>query len=139
MVGLCNAMATPIRRFALTRDTGCVFEGVWRDDLGGGGGSNEELAQEFAALAAKFLSAEWYPGALQGGRTGTQQGALTAMFNFMLVFGLWADPFPHFNKHGANDQQVPEFELLNDIVGTGVGINAGGRLNQFTGPNGLLN
>lgn len=139
IVGLCNATATPVRRFVLTRDTGCVFEGKWRDDLGGGGGSNEEIAQEFAALAARFLAAQWYPGATQGGRTGTQQGALTAMFNFMLVYSLWADPFPHFNRHGANANQVPEYILLDDLVGSGQGATASGFLNVFTGPGGLLN
>ena len=139
VVGLCNAPATLIRRFALIRDTGCVFDGAWRDDLGGGGGSNVEISQEFAALAAKFLAAEWYPGATQGGRSGTQQGALMAMFNFMLVYGLWADPFPHFNQHGANATLVPEYILLNDLVGSGQGNTASGFLNVFTGPGGLLN
>jgi hypothetical protein len=115
-----------------------VFEGKWRDRIGGEGSSNEEVAQEFATLAADFLAAEWYPGATQGGRTGTQQGALTAMFNFMLVFGLWADPFPHFNRHNTNPNQVPEYVLLNDIVSPS-SSGGGGRLDEFTGAGGLLN
>ncbi len=97
------------------------------------------MAADFADLSAAFLKAQWYPGANQPGR-GDQQGALTAMFNFMLVYQLWGNQFPHFNKHEANATQVPEFTLLNDLVnGSAPGNNGNsGLLDLFTGSLGLL-
>ncbi len=138
IVSFCDSNSTPVLRFPLTRDFSYVFEGsIWQDQISGDD-SSEVTARDFANLSALFLAAQWYPGANQPGR-GDQQGALVAMFNFMLDFALWANQFPHFPSHGANATQVPEYELLEDIVGTGSGINAKGFLNNFTGPNGLLN
>ena len=64
---------------------------------------------------------------------GDQQGALTAMYSFMLTYTFWANQCPHFPWHSAgNVGQVPEYELLNDV-----GAN-NARLDEFTGQNGLL-
>jgi hypothetical protein len=130
VVGLCEATGTPMMRFALTRDSSFVFEGsVWQNQLSDGD-SSEVMAQSFATASAKFLASQWYPGAHQG---GDQQGALVAMFNFMLVYGLWANQCPHFPKHNAASAvQVPEYELLFDVGGNNK------RLDEFTGGNGLL-
>lgn len=130
VVGLCDPAGTPMLRFALTRDSSYVFEGsVWYDQIFGGD-SNEVMAQNFAEMAAKFLASQWYPGAHQG---GDQQGALVAMFNFMLVYGLWANQCPHFPWHSAaSAAQVPEYELLFDVGGNSK------RLDEFTGTSGLL-
>jgi type II secretory pathway pseudopilin PulG len=130
VVGLCDPTGTPMLRFALTKDTSYVFEGnVWYDQLSGGD-SKEVMAQAFAALSAQFLASQWYSGSHQG---GDQQGALVAMFNFMLVYGLWANQCPHFPWHSASSAtQVPEYELLYDVGGNNQ------RLDEFTGGNGLL-
>jgi type II secretory pathway pseudopilin PulG len=137
-VGLCNPAGTPMLRFRLTRDLGYVFDGsIWHDQISGGD-SSEVMAQEFADLSVKFLASQWYPGANQPGR-GDQQGALTAMFNFMLIFSMWADQFPHFPRHGANANQVPEYQLLDALVGPSTGGSGSDLLNLFTGANGLLN
>ena len=139
IVGLCDYSGTPILRFQLTEDCSFVFEGsIWQDQISGGG-SSEAMAADFADLSAAFLKAQWYPGANQPGR-GDQQGALTAMFNLMLVYQLWGNQFPHFNKHEANATQVPEFTLLNDLVnGSAPGNNGNsGLLDLFTGSLGLL-
>jgi type II secretory pathway pseudopilin PulG len=132
VVGLCDSTGTPIMRFVLTRDSGFVFEGgAWHTQITGGD-SNEVMANNFAELAAKFLAAQWYPGAHQAGR-GDQQGALIGMFNLMLVFSMWADQYPHFPRHGANQQSVPEFVLLNDLVNSSTpGGGTSGLLDKFT-------
>ena len=139
VVGLCDSSGTPMMRFQLTRDTGFVFESsVWNKDIGGSS-TSEAMAADFADLSAKFLAAQLYPGANSQSR-GDQQGALAAMFNFMLVFQLWADQFPHFPMHGANNSSVTEFILLNDLINSSTpGNGAAGFLDQFTGANGLLN
>jgi len=140
VVGLCDSSGTPIMRFPLTRDTGFVFESsVWNKEIGGSS-TTEAMAGDFADLSAKFLAAQLYPGANSQSR-GDQQGALAAMFNFMLVFQLWADQFPHFPKHGANNSSVTEFQLLNDLTNSSTPGSPGGSgfLDLFTGANGLLN
>jgi hypothetical protein len=131
-VALCDSAGNPLTRFALTEDFSFVFEaGSWRYEIFLAN-SSEVMAQDFAELTAKFLAAQWYPGSHQG---GDQQGALIAMFNFMLVYGLWANQCPHFPWHSASSgTQVPEYELMFDIGGNG----SSGRLNEFTGANGLL-
>src|SRR5262249_6237792 len=123
-------LTNPIIRFVLTRDAGFVFEGgIWHDQVLTGN-SSEVMAQDFASMAAQFLATQWYPGSHQG---GDQQGALVAMFNFMLVYGLWANQCPHFPWHSASSGiQVPEWELLNSVGGNNQ------RLDEFTGQNGLL-
>jgi type II secretory pathway pseudopilin PulG len=130
VVDLCDSSQTSVLRFALRKDSSYVFEGgIWQN-LISGGDSKEVMAQDFAAQAAKFLATQWYPGSHQG---GDQQGALVAMFNFMLVYGLWANQCPHFPWHSASSSvQVPEYQLLNSI-----GAN-NARLDEFTGANGLL-
>jgi len=131
VVGLWDTTnGTPMMRVALTRDSSFAFEGgTWLNQVLNGD-SNEVMAQDFAALAAQFLASQWYPGAHQG---GDQQGALVAMFDFMLVYGLWANQCPHFPWHSASSgTQVPEYELLYDIGGNSQ------RLSEFTGTSGLL-
>jgi type II secretory pathway pseudopilin PulG len=130
VVSVCDATATPMLRFSLTKDTSYVFEGgFWHPQISGGA-PNEVMAQDFANLAARFLATQWYPGSHQG---GDQQGSLVAMFNYMLVFGLWANQCPHFNQHNAaSAAQVPEYELLFDVGGNSR------RLDEFTGTSGLL-
>lgn len=138
VVGLCDSAGTPMLRFPLTNDYSFVFEGsIWVDQISGGD-SSEVMAAEFADLATRFLAAQWYPGANQPGR-GDQQGALIAMYNFMLVFSMWANQFPHFPTHGANQQQVPEYQLMNDLIGPSSGGSSSDLLDLFTGANGLLN
>jgi len=130
-LSLCNAGGLPVRRVMLTKDESFVYEGgVWRTVIGGDG-SSEQIAQDFAALAAKFLAAQWCVGAHQG---GDQQGALVAMFNFMLIYGMWANQCPHFPDHGATKANVPEYQMLMDLGGNGT-IS---RINEFTGTDGLL-
>jgi len=130
VLGLCDASGVPMTRYALSRDIGFVFEaGLWRGQIMGANSGNS-LADNFGAKAASFLAAQWYPGAHQG---GDQQGALTAMYSFMLTYTLWANQCPHFPWHSAaSKSQVPEYELLNDV-----GAN-NARLDEFTGQNGLL-
>jgi hypothetical protein len=130
VVGLCDSSGTPMQRFALNQDSSYVFEGsVWNNVISGED-SREAMAQNFAALAQNFLASQWYAGSHQG---GDQQGALVAMFNFMLVYGLWANECPHFPQHNAaSATQVPEYQLLDQI-----GAN-NARLDEFTGSNGLL-
>ncbi len=139
LVGLCDSSGTPMMKFQLTNDVSFVFEGsVWQGEIGSGE-SSEAMAQGFADLSVKFLAAQWYPGANHPGR-GDQQGALTGMFNFMLVFSLWADQYPHYPKHGANANQVPEYQLLDALVNNNTpnGNGGSGYLDRFTGSGGLL-
>jgi type II secretory pathway pseudopilin PulG len=136
-VGLCDSAGVPRRKFVLTRDEGFVFEGdTWSDYLSNEG-SNELLAAEFADLALRFMDIEWASSAHQG---ADQQGSVVAMFNFMLVYTLWANQCPHFPWHGitGSGESVPEYQFLEQIEGGGTGVNASGRLNEFTGANGLL-
>lgn len=132
MLSLNNAGGLPMRRVMITRDESFVFEsGAWRDAIGGES-SSEAIAQDFASMAAKFLAAQWYTGSHQG---GDQQGAMIAMFDFMLIYGMWANQCPyHFPWHGANNANVPEYLLLVDMGGNGTGC----RINEFTGQDGLL-
>lgn len=129
VVGLCKLNGTPLTRYVLTRDISFVFEeGLWRGQIMGiVSGSTQ--ADNFAQKAGQFLAAQWYAGAHQG---GDQQGALTAMYSFMYTYTLWANQCPHFPSHGAPNQQVPEFEMLSDVA------DPNKRLDEFTGPNGLL-
>jgi type II secretory pathway pseudopilin PulG len=131
-LSLCDAGGLPDRRVMLTKDESFVFEGgIWKPVIGGEG-SSEIIAQDFAAMGAKFLAAQWYTGAHQG---GDQQGALVAMFNFMLIYGMWANECPpHFPDHGANKANVPEYQMLMDLGGNGTVS----RINEFTGTDGLL-
>jgi prepilin-type N-terminal cleavage/methylation domain-containing protein len=141
-VGLCDSSGTAMMKFQLTNDVSFVFEGsIWQDHIGGGGGdSSLAMAQNFANLSAKFLSAQWYPGSNHPGR-GNQQGALTGMFDFMLMFSMWANQYPHYPKHGATAQQVPEYQLLDALINNNSPGAPGGSgyLDLFTGAGGLLN
>src|SRR5262249_22040379 len=118
-----------IQRVKLTRDESFVYEAdIWNNTLIGGT-SHEAMAQNFATMAEKFMAAQWNGSAVKG----DQQGALAAMFNFMLVYGLWANQCPHFPWHSASSStQVPEYELMNDVGGNSQ------ILDTFTGANGLL-
>jgi hypothetical protein len=136
VVGLCDSSGTLRRRVVLTRDESLVFEGDMWSDYVVYEGSNEMLANEFADLAARFMDISWAPGAHQG---ADQQGAVVSIFNFLLVYTLWANQCPHFPSHGVNEKSVPEYDMLQKIEGGGSGNNAFGRLNEFTGVNGLLN
>jgi hypothetical protein len=130
-LGLCDGGGLPVNRCMITKDESFVFEGgIWKKGVGGDG-SSEMIAQDFAALAAKFLATQWYTGAHQG---GDQQGALVAMFDFMLIYGMWANQCPHFPDHGATKGNVPEYQLLMDMAGNGTVS----RINEFTGTDGLL-
>jgi type II secretory pathway pseudopilin PulG len=130
VVGLGDVTGTPMTRHVLTQDISFVFEnGLWRAQVMGISTSNSQ-ADNFAAKAASFLAAQWFPGAHQG---GDQQGALTAMYSFMYTYTLWADQWPHFPSHNASSAvQVPEYELMDDV-----GHNSG-FLDSFTGQGGLL-
>ena len=138
VVGLCDTNGVPGKRVVLTRDESFVFDGnAWSDYLVYEG-SNETLANDFADLAETFMSNTWAPTAHQG---ADQQGAMLAMFNFMLVYTLWANQCPtHFPAHGITGQgtSVPEYQFLQQVGGSGSGQNAFGRLGEFTGQNGLL-
>ena len=130
VVGLCDLNGTPMTRYLLTRDIGFVFEdGLWRGQIMGLNTANSQ-ADTFGANAAQFLAAQWYSGAHQG---GDQQGALSAMYDFMYTYTLWANQCPHFPTHNApSATQVPEYELLSDVGDQNM------RLDEFTGKNGLL-
>jgi prepilin-type N-terminal cleavage/methylation domain-containing protein len=112
VVGLCDTGGNLMARHILSRNISFVFErGLWREQITGAFTGVSE-ADEFAEEAADFLSAQWNTSAHQG---ADQQGVLAAMYSFMYVFTLWADQSPHFPKHGAAANQVPEFLLLRDV------------------------
>ncbi len=130
-LSLCDSAGLSTRRLMLTNDESFVYErGIWGTGIGGEG-SSEVIAKDFAALAAKFLATQWYTGAHQG---GDQQGALVAMFDYMLIYGMWANQCPHFADHGAMKANVPEYQMLMGLAGNGTEA----RINEFTGTDGLL-
>ncbi len=143
VVALCGASDVPIpppmTRHVLTEDISFVFEeGLWRAQIMGLQTGNSQ-ADDFGDRAASFLAAQWYAGAHQG---ADQQGALTAMYSFMYIYTLWANQCPHFESHGIpSPGSVPEYLLL-DSVGRAKNPDqpngTGGRLDEFTGQNGLL-
>jgi prepilin-type N-terminal cleavage/methylation domain-containing protein len=116
-VSLCNGAGVPATRLVLSRDMGFVFEAnMWRDQIMGMGFADSQ-PDDFAAKAKVFLEAEWNTNARQGGaNTADQQTVLSAMYSFMYTYTLWANQRPHFPYHGAPQQQVPEFEMLQDVA-----------------------
>lgn len=92
---------------------------------------NEAVANEFATVAANFLRSDLATGAFKA----NQQGAVVAMFNFMLVYQLWANKCPHFPTYGQQKNDIPEYLLMRDVAG---GDGQAGYLNDFTGTGGLL-
>ena len=131
-LGLCDVKTNVLQRVLLTRDESFVWDGLnWRDDLQGQD-PNDLLAQDFADLAAQFIAAGT-PGTAQQG--AAPQGAVVGMFNFMLVYSLWANQCPHFPTYSApNNLEVPEYQLMLDVGANG----QSSFMNDFTGPNGLL-
>lgn len=140
-VTLMYPSGEPQERILLTRDKSYAFDGSrWTDDFYGPG-SLEDTAQTFAYWAFRFMQAGWAPTAQQG---KTPEGAVTAMYDFMLVFSLWANKCDgsgnHFPTYGQNagSTSVPEYILLDEIAGGGLNNN-NSFMSDFTGPTGLLN
>jgi len=131
-VGLCDLSSNLVKRVKLVRDESFVWDGkTWGDDLSDTD-RNDGIGQDFATLAAQFMAAGT-PGTAQQG--AAPQGAVVAMFNYMLVYGLWANKCPHFPTYSAsNIREVPEYVLMLDVAGNGLSSY----LNEFTGNNGLL-
>jgi type II secretory pathway pseudopilin PulG len=129
------------RRILLTCDGSCGFNGSqWADDYYGPG-SQGDAADDFAYWAFRFMAAGRAPTAQQG---KTPEGAVTAMYDFMLVFSLWANKcdgsgnhFPTYNQP-AQTTSVPEYMLLDQIAGGGA-KNNNSFMSDFTGQTGLLN
>src|SRR4029079_6913324 len=94
--------------------------------------ANDGIGQDFAILATQFMAAGT-PGSAQQG--AAPQGAVVGMFNFMLVYSLWANKCPHFPTYSAsNIREVPEYVLMDDVAANGQGHF----FNDFMGPGGLL-
>lgn len=132
-LGLYDAATNVQRRVLLTQDESFVFQaGRWSGQLDPEDGYSDVVSGEFAALAGLFLAAPWYDNAHKG---GNQQGAVLAMFDFMLSFQLWANKCPHFDMYGQNRNNVPEYLLLLKFAGD---KSSSTLLNSFTGTDGLL-
>jgi hypothetical protein len=128
-VALYGFSGPPLTRIPLLRDETYVYEGgMWNYQIGGEG-TKELLAQDFAALAAKFLASQWYPGSHQG---GNQQGAVVALFNYMLVYGMWANQCHTSTCTAHRDDSSRSMFSWRIWPGR---VDA--LLNSFTGPDGL--
>jgi prepilin-type N-terminal cleavage/methylation domain-containing protein len=130
----------PQERVQLTRDASYAFSGSrWGGDYYGSG-YEEDTAQGFAYWAFRFMKAGPAPTAQQG---ATPEGTVSAMYDFMLVFSLWANKCfdsIHFPQYGSGPESttVPEYILLLDIAGGGTKTDSS-FLNDFSGEGGLLN
>jgi type II secretory pathway pseudopilin PulG len=132
----------PQERILLTKDESYAFSGSrWGGDYFGPG-STDDTAGGFAYWAYRFMKAG-PPGLPQHPQQGANpESVVVAMYDFMLVFSLWANKCDanglHFPQYEAPTKtEVPEFVLLNDLAGGGP-KNLGSFLSEFSGLNGLL-
>ncbi len=94
----------------------------------------------FAYWAFRMMKSGAAPSAQQG---ATTEGAVAAMYNFMLVYSLWANKCfngVHYPTYGSGSESttVPEYILLLDIAGGNTTADSS-FLNDFSGAGGLLN
>lgn len=124
-----NVPVTAQIRLTLTEDKSFVFQGNWwGNTLTEGDSYYDIVASEFANTAAMFMISSNYAA----GHKGNQEGAVVAMFNFMLAYQLWANQCPqHFPKYGRSARSDwPEWLLMDDAAGMG----NDDFLNKFSGP-----
>jgi prepilin-type N-terminal cleavage/methylation domain-containing protein len=106
-------------RYLLSRNISFIFEsGAWRGQIQGGETfSNPEgaSASAFLTLATAFYNAPVNPGAQSG---ASPNAVLVSMYTFMFDYVFWATQCPNFDYHGytgGNPQNLPEYNMLNDI------------------------
>ena len=106
-------------RYLLSRNISFIFEsGAWRGQIQGGETfSNPEgaSASAFLTLATAFYNAPVNPGAQSG---ASPNAVLVSMYTFMFDYVFWATQCPNFDYHGCtggNPQNLPEYNMLNDI------------------------
>jgi prepilin-type N-terminal cleavage/methylation domain-containing protein len=109
VIGLCNTYGQPMTRYVLQQDISFVWEArKWRAQILGAPES-QVLGNDFAQKAQAFLDAARYANK----NSGTQQGVVTAMYNFMLAYAYWGNQCPRFDFHDTGShQQVAEYRVL---------------------------
>jgi hypothetical protein len=112
----------PQERRLLTRDDSYAFSGSQWTGYYYGSGVQEDLSKDFGYWAYRFMKAGQPPMAQKG---ATAYGVVASMYDFMLVFSLWAnkcDAGGHFPQYGSGPQSttVLEYILLDEIGGNGI-------------------
>jgi type II secretory pathway pseudopilin PulG len=119
-------------RFVLTGDISFAFDGgMWKAQLTGGGQDNNSIATNFSAQASLFIATANVPGGHQGSDT---QGVMSAFYNFMYAYTIWANECPHFQSSASAQNQQVDYQILsslgnnNQIIDSTTGSTGGGLL-----------
>jgi type II secretory pathway pseudopilin PulG len=100
-------------RFVLTGDISFAFDGgIWRAQLTGGGQDNSSIATNFSTQATLFIGTANVPGGHQGSDT---QGLLSAFYNFMYAYTIWANECPHFQSSASSQNQQVDYQILSSL------------------------
>ncbi len=125
MVGLLDAAGQVQSRHLLKRSISFLFEsGTWGRQIPGNQQSFSASGASFYNHAITFFNHQLNPYASSG---GSQYGVMISMYTFMFDYTYWASECPHFNYHGGNTSNNPEYQLLNNQ-----GQNSSGTIDKFS-------
>jgi hypothetical protein len=117
--------ATVQSRHLLKRNISFLFESdAWRGQVQGDQQSFSASGADFYNHAITFFNHPLNPNAASG---GSQYGVMIAMYTFMFDYTYWANECPHFNYHGGNVSNNPEYALLHNQ-----GQNSSGNIDKFS-------